>query len=544
MRRLYFKSLGIVLVGCLLFFSACNKLDELKRSFDFSRIDGMDGGGEWGVSLLDAKYTIGDLLDMTDKEDQYVEVAEDGSLSLVYSFNKDTLITSGEVMESMLGKEYVFSGDVTLPKAPPVIIPGFPIDLYDSILTTTGISYDQYALDSVMLRSGKITFILNHNCPLDVRVEMSSPNIREADGTGFTRVIEVDSQHHENVMDLSGCAFVLSDSILTMILHITCYPLVLEPLPDSIWLDFTVKLNEFAVRKISGKFAPVVIDTSMTETFDVGMLSDYVDGSLTLYDPQIDLYLYNSLPIKVDLDLNRLALKGSGYFCSLLSETPAKVTIPSATADFTKVDIPITHALTLSTKVSQFDFAGKATINPDGMSTPTLHVTDQEVVGMRAAVKVPMKRKVDDLSIRDTLDFGTDAIDMEDVVRNLVLRLKLENGLPLDVQVQVYFCDSSQNMRIVDSLFTNATSIAGGYDKPVTTSKYVEIKDISQINRILTADKAIVHAVMHTDGRQVQFSTSQYLRCAVSAKCNVDYNRVYKEFLDKDNDKNNNKPEK
>ena len=163
---------------------------------------------------------------------------------------------------------------------------------------------------------------------------------------------------------------------------------------------------------------------------------------------------------------------------------------------------------------------------------------------MRAAVKVPMKLKVDDLSIRDTLDFGTDAIDMEDVVRNLVLRLKLENGLPLDVQVQVYFCDSSQNMRIVDSLFTNATSIAGGYDKPVTTSKYVEIKDISQINRILTADKAIVHAVMHTDGRQVQFSTSQYLRCTVSAKCNVDYNRVYKEFLDKDNDKNNNKPEK
>ena len=43
----------------------------------------------------------------------------------------------------------------------------------------------------------------------------------------------------------------------------------------------------------------------------------------------------------------------------------------------------------------------------------------------------------------------------------------------------------------------------------------------------------IISARIHTAGRQVKFRTSQFLRCAITAKANVDYGQLFNELKNK-----------
>lgn len=539
MKKVFNLSTFFLFSVCILTAVSCNKVENMKKSYNFSHIEGMEGSGEWGISLVDAKYSVADILDMSDKDDQYIELDTDGTVFLVYSLEKDTLVTVGDVIDTMVGKSFDFQGGINFPSAPPVPLPGVQFDLYDSMITTTGISYSDYELDTITLREGKIHFTISHNCPLNINVELTSPNIVEADNKPFLRKFDVTQQEVENIMDLSGCSFMLTDSIITMLVHMTCVSTG-DPLPNDMKLNFKIKLTDFLFKSIYGRFVPVNIKNTDVKKIDMGDLAKKISGAFTIYNPSVDVQIYNGMPLDANLDINTLALRGGSYNSSLLSESPAHIYLPASTANYTKVDVPVADQITFSSELNQFAFSAKATINTKGKAQPPMRIIYDQFIGLRASVKVPLQMKIDDFAFKDTMDFGTDAIDMTGVVNNLVLRLKMENGLPLSVQVQVYFCDSTNNMQVTDSLFANSATIAGGYDGPVTTVKYVEVEDVNQINRIMTSNKVIIYAKINTDGRKVTINKSQYLRCAISGKCNVDYSRLYKEMKEKDNNNNNN----
>ena len=181
-------SLRLMLAVCLLAAVSCSRIEQMEKSYNFSHIEGVEGAGEWGLSLVDAQYSVADLLNMSDKDDPYVEIDTDGTVSLVYSLEKDTLVTANNVIDTMVGKSFDFQAGVNFTSVPTVPLPGIPFDLYDSLITTTGISYSKYELDTIVLKTGVIYFNISHNCPLDIEVELTSPNILEANKQDFHRI--------------------------------------------------------------------------------------------------------------------------------------------------------------------------------------------------------------------------------------------------------------------------------------------------------------------------------------------------------------------
>ena len=81
-------------VAAIVLFTACHNTN----AFDFSRLNGVEAEGYWGVPLVNAEYSIGDILNMAN-DIEYLHVNENGTMEIRYEMDKlnfDWKIDKGE----------------------------------------------------------------------------------------------------------------------------------------------------------------------------------------------------------------------------------------------------------------------------------------------------------------------------------------------------------------------------------------------------------------------------------------------------------------
>jgi hypothetical protein len=224
--------------------------------------------------------------------------------------------------------------------------------------------------------------------------------------------------------------------------------------------------------------------------------------------------------------LDQAQLSGGGYSASLLSHTPATVEVPASTNEFVPVNLPIASSLLLSPDYDHFTLNGNAVINPDGFSTPTLVFRDDQLISLRIAVVLPLEINMDDIMFRDTIPFGGINLPSESAFTNLVLRLGVVNGLPLNFQLQAYFYDS-QTGTIKDSLFTSPQMVLSAQNGvPRVSELFAARENIEEVRRMFDCDNIILQARLTADQYPISINVAQTIQLKLSARMNVDLNSL------------------
>jgi hypothetical protein len=100
-------------------------------------------------------------------------------------------------------------------------------------------------------------------------------------------------------------------------------------------------------------------------------------------------------------------------------------------------------------------YSVRALANPGGATDNFLQDTSKMTVNLEAVI--PLHLRVEDVVLTDTFDFNLSE-EVSDVspedVKSLYIKLDTENGLPIDIETQVYFVDS--NWVRLDSLFDSS----------------------------------------------------------------------------------------
>ena len=234
---------GLVVVAL---FAGCNS----EHAFDFSRLHDIEAEGTWGLPLMNADYTIGDILSLADNP-ELIQVGNDGTLEIHYEYEVDSVVSASKYLDSYFNNPIEVSGSASFPSMDLPIPSGNMQVLYRDTIPVAFPS-DLVVINRADLKSGLITFNITYNVDRQVHVVATCPQIVNASGQPL-RVDEISSNGTlHNTYDLSGYSLVLSNNSLEVYLEVSC-PLSGAPLPSELSFSYNLSLSQILFSEIRHK---------------------------------------------------------------------------------------------------------------------------------------------------------------------------------------------------------------------------------------------------------------------------------------------------
>lgn len=504
----------------LLFFTSCHNMN----AFDFSRLNGVECEGEWGFPLLNAQYTIEDILTMVDNPD-FLQVGDDGSLEITYEYEIDSVISASNYLDSYFHNPIEVSGSQSFPSASLPIPSGGVQVLFKDTLTAVFPTDKVYIIDA-SIKSGIVRVSLNYNIPFAMHVVAYSPQLCNSSGQMF-RIEEYTSGGHlERSYDLSGYQLTVPDNqSVDIYLDVTCSSSG-GTLPSQLSFSYEASFSQVRFSQIRGNFAAITLPVSQEWDFDMNFLKEYLTGSITLMNPNLTCEIMNTFPVEGKVKVDEAMLSGNGVTSSLINGSTGYIDIPGATAQFTPIQVPLASSVFISPDLSHFRLNGTAIINPNGLSSPIMVLKEDQLISLRFKILLPLRLSVNNVTFHDTIDFGGLDIPDEPAFSNLLVRLGITNGIPLNFNLQAYFYDSTTGT-VKDSLFVQPRTILSAQNgHPRKSELYAAKENLNEVQRMLTCDHIILKAAVFTDGGPVTIKSDQFLGVMLSGRFNVDVNQL------------------
>lgn len=520
MRQIYNSILDIAIFLMLLLFTGCQN----QNAFDFSQLDEIDANGDWGFPLVNAEYTIGDILELSENSG-YLHQGSDGTLEIRYEYTFDSLISASEYLDSYFNQEIAVEGSKSFASVDLPPVQGNVQLLYRDTLTAQ-FPTDKILLESATLKTGEITIQVTYNLMQPTQIVVTCPQLTNASGQPFHVEAQSVGGYYTTTLNLANYSLTIpSDNDIDIFMEVSCDANT-GNLPNELSFDYRASFNQVKFSEIRGRFVAVDLPIDKEWDFDSQFLRDHISGNLTLLNPEVICEIMNTFPVRGYITLNQAQLSGGGYSASLLSQSPATIEVPASTNQFVPVNLPITNSLLLSPDYDHFQLNGNAVINPDGFSTPTLVFRDDQIINLRVTIVLPLEMDLEDITFRDTIPFGGITLPSESSFSNLVLRLGVVNGLPLNFQLQAYFYDS-QTATIKDSLFTAPQMVLGSQNGvPRVSELFTTKENFEEVQRMFMCDNIILQAHITADEYPISINVAQAIRFQLSVRMNVDLNEL------------------
>jgi hypothetical protein len=499
-------------------FAGCDN----KNAFDFSQLDDIDMQGDWGLPLLNAEYTIGDILALADNPN-LIQQNSDGSLEIRYEYSFDSLISASEYLDSYINQDISVSGNRTISIAdlPPAV--GNVQVLYNDTLNVE-IPSDKVIIESASLKEGQLNFQVTYNITQTTMLTITCPQLRDASGQIFLISASATGGNYQNTFNIGGYTLTgNADQEIDFYVEVKCNSSGVS-LPNELTFSYSASFSHLRFSEIRGKFASVDLPLDKEWDFDTEFLRQHIMGTMTIMNPQVTCEILNTFPVDGNIVLQEAVLSGPGVSGSLLATTPSTIYVPGSTGQFTPVSLPLASSLLLSPDYNHFKLRGNASLNPNGLNTPTLVFREDQLISLRLTVTLPFEISMDNIHFNDTIDFGGISLPSEMGFSNILLRMALYNGLPVNFQMQAYFYDSETNT-VKDSLFTDVRTILSAQGNvPRMTELFATKENYSDVQRMFACDKIILSAKLFTEGQSVSINANQSLRVQLSARFNMDVN--------------------
>lgn len=444
---------------------------------DFSDVDNVEVEN-WSptyiLPILDTTFYLQDYLGELD-EFGTVDIASDGLISLKYS---DELFSSE-------GREMVEIPDFSLPI------------LLDNVSIPTSELPFEYELTTADLKEGTMKYQFTNSYQQDLTVILRFENLKN-NGVSFTETISVDWNGNPEVdgtIDLKGYALDFSDEMITVGYEATNSDGVAVYFQD---LEYVFSDLEYSY--VQGNFGQLDFDLP-ADALDFDIYSEDIDGgSLFLEDPVIRLNFQNSFGVPVQLKANGIIVEThNAGMMPLYSDLDDGFDF--AYPSLNEVGEYSNSILELNKDNSNFNEILAA--NPYRLAYDLGALTDPNGTGMEGFLMDDSQFKVD-MDIEIPLWFRLETLKLEtvedfkgedlDVLEEATFYLKVENGLPIDGSLQVFFEDDNGN--VLDVLMAEEEMILvsgelnseGRVINPVVKETEIEVP-ASRLDAIMNATK-------------------------------------------------------
>lgn len=268
---------------------------------------------------------------------------------------------------------------------------------------------------------------------------------------------------------------------------------------DIIKVDMTLTGLEF--KSVHGDFGKQSIQID-PGTFDLNLeMLDKIDGNFKLSNPKLELIFHNSIGMPASLAFDLKASNKTGQQL-VLTRTPSSFDIPvpaninagiaTGSLIFDKQNSNIVNFMALPPS-GQIAYSGKADFNKNNVVTPqNPNFLDMDATfAIDVAMELPIELQVSNLTFKDTT--GISGEDFNDI-ENAELIINAKNGIPLDVEIQLFFVDTISKSQYGSSkklkILTAAQVSGSGVITPTITSQPFgldagEMKNLRKANGIV-----------------------------------------------------------
>lgn len=502
------RSTGIlavfILLTFILLFSRC-----MHDEYDFSKLD--DEIEITAGVLSPIAYGSLSFEDIVSEFDSssFISSDADGLLMITY---EDSLISflADDVLEipSQDFIEFFIQSDFTIP-------PGFGTGDTIKLNRTKKFpfSFSQgEQLDSMILDEGDMIFDITSQFQHEGEIVITCPNIR-LNNVPFEQTIVIDDASgnftYNTPFALDGYTIYLNDSVGTdeKFIPVDFYvELVnsgagISP-ADSINVTATLDNMDFDV--IFGYIGNYEL-LSEPGDLDLGFFENSLDGYIRFEEPEIRFNITNSFGVPAAVDISRF----TGFNSSSDSVAmefhpdfnPFGYAFPTL-EDYISGDIYKERTVTIdnnNSNISDFlaflpsrlEYNISANSNPDlpGFDVDSSNfISDDSRIDVDFEFVLPLYFAADSFALEDTIDLDlTDIEEDADFIERVTIALEVFNGLPLDIDFQLYFLDENYNP--VDTLFSedDRPIISAGQVDP-TTGKVIAPGIKPPVNVIYTND--------------------------------------------------------
>ncbi len=465
------KHLTVFILLCLLI-NSCVK-DEWIFNDNIS-VDNLDPS--FALPIAQTTLNLGDLEQHLDSE-SFVYSEEDETFWLVYP--NDLFELRADDLIELPSQEFEDSYSLSSSAADAFNLAGAGTIFNYNNNPGFNITVENGAeIDSILFKGGSLLINLESDFEHDVEIVLSIPGLRIG-SIPFSTTLNLDWMGSVPVLasfeqDLTGYSLDLTDSglsnnfmALESSIEITHSGENVST-GDEIDYELSMDMNEF---KIIHGYVGQQTEILAVDTQNIDIFADLNGGILHFENPSIDLRLVNSSGVPVELDLTSVYSPDDNVSTVLSGDDLENIPIIEPAlfpGDEVTTSFSITNEGTNPTLSDMMDdgpfnliYSIDANTNPLGFMNN--FIEDTSSVKCFADVILPFYGYADNFALADTSDADIESImglddteesnlDAEDIEK-VTIRLVVDNGLPVDVGVQVYFMDTLDVL--VDSLFEN-----------------------------------------------------------------------------------------
>lgn len=530
----YYKYFSFLLLSLfvVLNFSCTKDLELDKFTTD-------DLNGEWAFPLINATVSLDDLLS---DSAGIVSTGSDGLVTLVYEAQNLASI-DGSARTSIPDNEKIISESFELPPLGYNLGGQVPV-AFDFVFE---LLHPDHRVDTMYFRSGsyKVGIMTNLNKdealvslevenfihiethePLQVELDMSNPNGEEV--FVFTEIdlshyyVQFDNSAQLNTVYINGVVTFGEDQNPN-----------LSPYYFNLY-------NEFESIEFT-KFVGYVAENEerLCDSIHINIFNstEFANVNFGPGSVRFNFDVFNSLGLPIELEINRLTALNLKHAQDSVNMNLEPDVIQIAWPDLSQfnqyVETPVqveildvNQVLAMAPDMLIVDMS--AFVNK-GMPSATInHFADNSNLYIDASLEMDLFAGISEMRIEDTLDFDPSVFDQ---VQQLEFMVNVENGFPIQANVQITFVD--ENFQELGRLFETgmdlieAGTIGGGPEYKVITAgkkKSFVMMDHEKIEALKNAYRIVFTAVLSTEeGQFVKIYDAYSMDLNLGAKVVLNY---------------------
>lgn len=481
-----------------------------KDHYDTSQVHGAQLEGEFLLPIINASYTIEDMLKRF-QIDSVIVFEEGGGMYFEYDYTQADVLKGSDFMKF---KNFVFEEKYSIENPYPFVIPQ-PVDTTVRLDYSVNLESEYVTVQSGKIRSGVLSFSVGSNVANIRSMIIRSDDLKQADGSPLEIITGPVSD--SVVIDLAGLYFEAEETHVLNFSHELRVSIENTTVSEFIF-DVHLASTEICVQEMSGWANIVRVRNRLDTVFAV--FEDNVFGSLEVKGAEVSMSGRNGFGMDAGLQVDTAMFVYDFWETyDIFEPLPVEAVLPVSPAAYAEV---LHRKLNAKVNLNSIGlcFASDVIFNPQGLQD-LIQLSDSSTIDMIVNVDVPLKFCVDDVWYMDTLDFELSEVEIPEIIKEVTLEMTFHSTLPLNLNGKFYLYDSEHDV-VTDTLIGDSNLISASFDgKPTTTNVSFTITE-DRVENLFHSDRIFMMYEVDTDARDVALNANQKLEAIVKAKVKYD----------------------
>lgn len=501
-----------LLIGLMFFTVSCKKNDVKTIELDNS----------FALSLFSDTLSMEQLLSMMDSTvSNWIKIEPNGDMYAYYADSVFDVVTTNDLLYDFGNITFNMESEFEVPDIPISPMP-VPIDLTFDDLLILPFVFDGYSINSVIMRSGRLSFNLTTNLSIIETIELSTDDIILSDGTNLIVSLDVKNNDTNVDIDLTQCRILPQDHEIRFSVNIKA--LVNDEVHgDNYKLFAKGDMTDLSFETIDGSIEGIHFDLIGVSDIDFGI--DNLTGDFKIVSPIIDIKYLNTFGFEARGTIDSLYLKDvNNDETSLLRDWQPMTMLLEPTDDNYK---SLTNSaeyfidnIDILNRYKKISFNGNIDMSCDNVKG--YMISKDSHIDVVTDIKIPMNITMNQLHYLDTIDFDlslhddeSNIFDVDNAFDELEFKFIFENKLPIEIQPQLYMLVGDN---VIDTLITDYTCINACFDNQPHESVIKIVVNGERIDRVVTADKLLIDLHFSTNGNVTVMNVNDYIKIRLGLK--------------------------